>query len=346
MCAGIAAFWGAGRGAIFFTQMMVEAAGNDHMGRASFIVDVHHHALLPTLTGDIDLGTVDIPTWSIDDSVAFMDKVGIDVAVLSLSSPGIPYADPTKAREIAHRINETLASYVARYPKRFAAFATLPLPDIDGSLRELEHAHGVLQLDGVGVMSNYGPYFGSAYYDPLFEVLNRSGRPVHIHPRPPTLTAHQDFGLPPSLYEFTFELTRVAVQVAYNNVFGRFPNLKLILSHAGGTVPFLAKRLTYGPQIVASLKDKAPVDTIGELRKFYFDVAMVSGRFTLPALNALVEPDHILFGSDFPFMPVADILESKADVLEAASYSEENVQKIKSENALRLFPRLAKLFAE
>lgn len=315
------------------------------MGRNTVIVDVHHHALLPALTGDIDLGTVDIPAWSIDDSVAFMDKVGIDVAVLSLSSPGVSYANPAKARETAHRVNETLASYVARYPKRFAAFATLPLPDIEGSLRELEHAHDVLHLDGVGVMSNYGPYFGTAHYDPLFEMLNRSGLPVHIHPRPPTLTAHQDFGLPPSLYEFTFESTRVAVQVAYNNVFGRFPNLKLILSHAGGAVPFLAKRLTYGPQIVADLKDKAPVDTIQELGKFYFDVAMVSGRFTLPALNALVDTDRILYGSDFPYMPVADIVEIKTDVMDFAGYRDEDIRKIGSENALRLLPRLAKNLA-
>ena len=312
------------------------------MARPGPIVDVHHHALLPTLTGGIDLGTVDIPAWSIDDSVAFMDKVGIDVAVLSLSSPGIPYGDPARARDIARRVNETLASYVARRPDRFAAFATLPLPDIEGSLRELEHALDVLQLDGVGVMSNYGPYFGSAHYDPLFELLDRKGRPVHIHPRPPVLSAEQDFGLPPSLYEFTFESTRVAVQVAYNNVFGRFPNLKLILSHAGGTVPFLAKRLTYGPQIVAELKGKAPVDTIAELGKFYFDVAMVSGRFTLPALNALVAPDHILYGSDFPYMPVADILEAKNDVFDFVGYSGEDVRQIASENALRLLPRLAR----
>lgn len=305
------------------------------------IVDVHHHALLPALTGGIDLGTVDIPAWSIDDSVAFMDRMGIDVAVLSLSSPGVPYGDAGKARDMARRINETLATYIAKRPDRFAAFATLPLPDIDGALRELEYATDVLHLDGLGVMSNYGPYFGSAHYDPLFAELNRRVCPVHIHPRPPTLAANQDFGLPPSLYEFTFESTRVAVQVAYNNVFGRFPNLKLVLSHAGGTVPFLAKRLTYGPQIVAELKGKVPVDIIAELAKFYFDVAMVSGRFTLPALNALVAPDHILYGSDFPFMPVDDILESTSDVFDFAGYSGEDVRNIASQNALRLLPRVA-----
>jgi predicted TIM-barrel fold metal-dependent hydrolase len=255
------------------------------MAQRRLTIDLHHHALLPKLTGDINLGSVDIPHWSIEDSIAFMDKMGIDVAVLTLSSPGMPFGDQKKARQIARAVNETFASYVERYPTRIAAFATLPLPDIDGALTELDYAFGALKLDGVGMMSNYGKYVGTQYFDPIFDELNKRSAVAHIHPTPPVLTDDQDFGLPPSLYEFTFETTRVAAQVAYNNVFGRFPDLKLILSHGGGTAPFLAKRLTYGPQITASLKDTAPVDVIGELRKFYFDVAMVSGRFTMPARN-------------------------------------------------------------
>jgi len=312
------------------------------MARPRPIVDVHHHALLPGITEGIDLGTVNIPTWSIDDSLDFLDRVEIDVAVLALSSPGVPYCNPGKARNIARRINETLAGYVARRPDRFGAFATLSLPYMDLALAELEYAIDTLGLDGLGVMSNYGSYFGSPHYDPLFAELSWRGCPVHIHPRPPALAANQDFGLPPSLYEFTFESTRVAVQIVYNNVFNRFPGIKLILSHAGGTVPFLAKRLTYGPQIVTDLKGKVPRDVIGELAKFYFDVAMVSGRFTLPALNALVPTGQILYGSDFPFMPELDILESTGDVFDFRGYTNEDGRKIASENALQLFPRIVR----
>jgi 6-methylsalicylate decarboxylase len=314
------------------------------MAQRPLTIDLHHHALLPQLTGDIKLGSVDIPHWSIEDSIAFMDKMGIDVAVLTLSSPGVPFGDQKKARQIARAVNETFASYVERYPTRIAAFATLPLPDIDGALAELDYAFGVLKLDGVGMMSNYGKYIGTQYFDPILDELNKRSGVVHIHPTPPVLASDQDFGLPPSLYEFTFETTRVAAQVAYNNVFGRFPDLKLILSHAGGTVPFLAKRLTYGPQITASLKETAPVDVIGELRKFYFDVAMVSGRFTLPALNELVGTDHILYGSDFPFMPTPDITEATNDVFGFAGYGEDDTARIASKNALALLPRIARQF--
>jgi predicted TIM-barrel fold metal-dependent hydrolase len=309
------------------------------------VIDLHHHALLPQFTGDIDLGAVDIPRWSIEDSISFMDRNGIDAAALTLSSPGVPFKNREKARKAARSVNETLASYVSRYPSRIAAFATLPLPHLDDALSELEYALGTLKLDGVGVMSNYGKYFGTKHFDPILAALNERSCPVHIHPAPPALSPEQDFGLPPSLYEFTFETTRVAAQAAYSNVFGRFPNLKLILSHGGGTVPFLAKRLTYGPQITNTLRETAPPDVRGELAKFYFDVAMVSGTFTLPALNTLVDTTHIIYGSDFPFMPVSDIAESTSDVFEYRGYDQTDVSRIASENALSMLPRIAEQLA-
>lgn len=304
------------------------------------VIDVHHHALLPDLTGGLRLGTVDIPSWEIDGSIAFMDEVGIDVAVLTLTSPGIPFDDKDKARDMARRVNDTLAGFVQRHPTRVMAMATLPMPDIDGSLEELHYAIDILKLDGLGVLSNYGPYFGTAHYEPLYAELNTHALPVHIHPTPPTLTAHQDFGLPPSLIEYVFESTRVATNVVYNDLFNRYPQLKLILSHAGGTVPFLAKRLSYGTQITASLKDSAPGDIVAELGKFYYDLAMTNAEFTLPALNALVGADHILYGSDFPFMPTPSIVESRNDAFEFEAYTQGDLKQIGYGNALKLFPRL------
>jgi predicted TIM-barrel fold metal-dependent hydrolase len=289
---------------------------------------------------------VDIPRWSLEESIEFMDRNSIDVAALTLSSPGVPFESREKARRSARSINETFAEYVSRYPTRIAPFATLPLPYMDDALAELDYAIKTLKLDGVGVMSNYGKYFGAPHYDPLLAKLNELSCPVHIHPVPPILSADQDLGLPPSLYEFTFETTRVAAQVTYRSLFGRFPKLKLILSHGGGTVPFLAKRLTYGPQITSSLKETAPPDVIGELRKFYFDLAMVSGPFTLPALNTLVDTSRILYGSDFPFMPSYDITESRNEVLGFANYDEDDIERITSKNALSMLPRVAERLAK
>jgi len=311
------------------------------MPNGSLLVDVHHHALFPDLTGAVRLGSVDIPSWKIDDSIAFMDEVGIDVAALTLTSPGIPFGDKVKAKDIARRVNETMAGFVERYPTRLLAMAALPLPHLDASLEELCHAIDVLKLDGVGVLSHYGAYFGTPHYEPLYGLLHERSLPVHIHPTPPILAAEQDLGLPPSLYEYTFESTRVAAAVVYNNLFAKFPNLKLILSHAGGTVPFLAKRLSYGPQITASLAAAAPDDIVGELGKFYFDLAMTNARFNLPALNALVGTDRILYGSDFPFMPTGSITESKKDAFEYPHFSEIDLVRIGSRNAATLFPKIA-----
>jgi 6-methylsalicylate decarboxylase len=321
------------------TTLSAIARGRKRMTK--LVIDLHHHALLPQFTGDIKLGTVDIPKWSLEDSISFMDENGIDVAALTLSSPGVPFKNREKARRAARSVNEAFAEYVSCYPSRIAAFATLPLPHIDDALSELDYALATLKLDGVGVMSNYGKYFATKLFDPILAALNEWSCPVHIHPVPPALSPEQDFGLPPSLYEFTFETTRVAAQVAYNNVFGRFPRLKLILSHGGGTVPFLAKRLTYGPQITNSLRETAPPDVKGELAKFYFDLAMVSGSFTLPALNTLVDTTHILYGSDFPFMPVSDIAESTNDVFGYGGFDQTDISRIASENALSMLPRIA-----
>lgn len=313
------------------------------MTKAFPLIDVHHHALLPQLTGGLRLGTVDIPPWEIDGSICFMDEIGIDIAALTLTSPGIPYADKNAARDMARRVNDTLAGFVQRHPTRLMALAALPLPDIDGSLEELAYAIDVLGLDGLGVLSNYGPYFGTSHYEPLYEELDRRSLPVHIHPTPPTLTPHQDVGLPPSLIEYVFETTRVATNVVYNDLFNHYPDLKLILSHAGGTVPYLAKRLSYGPQITASLKETAPEDIVTELGKFYFDLAMTNAQFTLPALNALVGSERILYGSDFPFMPTSSIMDSKNDAFNFSGYSASDLAQIGSGNAVKLFPRLSKI---
>lgn len=311
------------------------------MIKHSPLIDVHHHALLPDLTGGVQLGSVDIPAWAIDDSVAFMDEMGIDIAVLTLTSPGLPITDRAETAAMARRVNETLAGFVQRHPTRIAAMAALPLPFVEEALTELAYAVQALKLDGVGVLTNYGRYFGDEHYAPLYAELDRLGLPVHIHPTPPRLWPEQDLGLPPSLYEYTFESTRVAANVVYNNLFKRFPNLRLILSHAGGTVPFLAKRLSYGAQITADLERTAPADVTAELAKFHFDLAMTSARFTLPALNALVGSDRILYGSDFPFMPMPSIVESRDDAFTFPDYAVEDLQRIGAANALRLFPRLA-----
>ena len=214
----------------------------------SFTIDVHHH-ILPdffwreTNDGAHPVGGIAPPPWDEASALAFMDDAGIDVAVTSISTPGVHVGDDTRARSLARRCNELAATMMQKRPDRFGGFAALPLPDVDGALEELAYALDVLKLDGVVLFSNSnGVYLGDKRFEAVFEELERRSAVVFVHPTAsPDLAAHQ-LGLPDSLIDFTADTTRVVAQMLYSNRFARTPSVKYIFSHAGGTVPYLAGR--------------------------------------------------------------------------------------------------------
>jgi 6-methylsalicylate decarboxylase len=170
--------------------------------------------------------------------------------------------------------------------------------------------------------------------------LSRRGVPVFVHPATPPSNRKFAFGLPVSLYEFTFETTRMVANLLYSGTLDRYPNLRVILSHAGGAVPYLANRLTYGPTINATLVDRAPRDLIGSLRRLYYDTAMSASAYALPSLTALVDASHILFGTDFPFMPEQTTIETIEGLSTFHGFDDADIGAIAERNALALFPRL------
>jgi predicted TIM-barrel fold metal-dependent hydrolase len=304
-------------------------------------IDVHHHALLPEIVGPSPFaGSADIPSWSVQRSLDTMDRTGTRTAILSLTAPGVPFHDPKRAITMASEVNQLLAGIIERDPSRFGAFATLPLPDSDSAIAELHHAIDVLGLDGVALVSHYGGhYLGDPLFEPLWAAIEERGTPVHIHPVTPP---NQDlFGLPPSLFEFTFDTTRSVVQMLFNGTLTRHPDLKIIVSHAGGTLPFLAKRLTYGAEIQSSLRDRQPPDVIGILRRLYYDTAVSGNPYSLAALTELVDTDHILFGSDFPYLS-QQVIDDNADGVfgNKALAGAEAAAAVAQGNARVLFPRL------
>lgn len=230
---------------------------------------------------------------------------------------------------------------IADHPRRFGAFAVLPLPDVEAALRELEYALDTLKLDGVGLLTHYqGTYLGDHAFEEVFAELHRRSVVAFVHPSTPPAKDQPTFGLPASLYEFPFDTTRMVANLLYSGTLERYPDLKMILSHAGGTVPYLAKRLTYGPMIGASLKARAPRDVFASLRRLYYDLAMSASPIVLPTLQALIEPTHILFGSDYPFMPEQSSAEGIAELTSYQGFSERDRKQIERENALALFSRL------
>ncbi|MGW2368822.1 amidohydrolase family protein [Streptomyces sp. NPDC001667] len=317
------------------------------MNNPSGLIDVHHHAIPPTyreaLGDSVAIPGVDYPTWTPDASLEVMDRHGIAASVLSVTAPGVSFLHGEDRVRMARTVNEFYASLIAEHPTRFGAFAILPLPDVAAAKDELAYAVDELGLDGVGMLTSYGDrYLGDPEFEPLLAEIAERGLPLHVHPAAPPAQDLATFDLPPSLYDFTFETTRTVVSLLFSGVLERLPHLKLIVSHAGGTLPFLAKRLTYGPTIGKYLTERAPADVIASLRGIYYDIAMSANEFALPALTELAAPDKILFGSDYPFMPAEHTTENVTGFHTYPGWDERQRTAIGRDNALALFPRLAR----
>jgi aminocarboxymuconate-semialdehyde decarboxylase len=271
-------------------------------------IDVHHHLVPPFWVEALsrhggDPSGWNSPAWSADTSLAFMDAQRIATAVLSLTAPSVTGWEAAGRREMARRVNEFGADLVARWPDRFGSFATLPLPDLEGALRELEYAFDILRADGVILLSNYaGHYLGDPAFGPLWAELDRRAAVVFIHPAKPQIPIIED--IPGPIVDYPFDTTRTAVQLVLSGVVARTPRVKIILSHAGGFVPYAAYRFAELAPAVRSDVPPAPV-LIESFRSFYFDTALSSGPASLLALQSFARPGHILYGSDFPYAPAS-----------------------------------------
>lgn len=310
-------------------------------------IDVHHHAIprfydeaLEVLGFATTLPGVERPHWDLEVSLEAMDAQGVRAALFSLW-PGVPAAEREPAVALARRLNEYLADLVRDDPGRVGAFGVLPLPHVDSALEELDYALDVLGLDGVGMVTNVGgTYVGDTAFDPIWEELGRRGTPTFIHPTAaPSLAQQPSFGLPASLFEFPFETVRLAAQLLYNRTLDRYRGLRIILSHGGGGVPFLAERLTYGPIIDPGLEDQLSSDPIADLKRLYFDVAMTGNPYAMPSLRAFADPERVLVGTDLPFMPAWSSEDNARQLLSGGGLDDDGVARLTRRNAEALFPR-------
>jgi len=307
-------------------------------------IDVHQHVVppfwahaLPTHGGDPS-GTV-IPQWSPDSAFDFMDSQQVATGILSLTAPSVIGWDKSERRRMARRVNEYTADLVTKRPDRFGNFATLPLPDAEGALWELEHALDALRADGVILLANYaGKYLGEAAFEPIWSELHRRHAVVFVHPgQPPLPTAA---GVPGPLVDYPFDTTRAAVQLVLNGIVDRYPGARIILAHAGGFLPYASHRFAELARVFRPAAAK-PADILATFQRFYFDTALSSGPAALPSLKAFAGSGHMVFGSDFPYAP-AGIGASFTAKLDAGNgLTAEEHRAINHGNACTLFPRLA-----
>ena len=273
--------------------------------------------------------------WSPQVAIDTMDANGIDCCMASISTPGVWFGDGSQARRLSREWNDYAAAQVAAHPKRFGLFAVIPLPDIDGALKEIEYAFDVLKADGVGMLSNYdGKYPGHPDFAPVFEELNRRGAIAYFHPTVPGYGGGVLPGVMPQTIEFAFETTRLIVNLLVTGTANRLSKIRWIFSHAGGTVPMLAGRLEHSlqrPQYTEAL----PQGVRAELVKMHYDIAGASSPSAVLPLRKLVPPSQILYGSDAPFVNAGHGLH---DLAECALPAPE-LAMIERGNAERLMPR-------
>lgn len=317
----------------------------------TFTVDTHHH-ILPDFfwreTNDprSPVGGIAPPAWSVEGAIGLMDEAGIDFAITSISTPGVHLGDNAKARSLARRCNELSATLMQRHPDRFGGFACIPLPDVDGALKELEYALDVLKLDGVVVFSNScGVYLGDARLEPVYEELNRRGSVVFVHPTASPDPAAHSLGLPDSLIDFPHDTTRAVAQMHYSNRLARTPNVKYIFSHAGGTIPFLATRFAIVDEMKVIPGHEERGSAADTLRRLYWDTALSWKNPVLQMLRSVVGTDQVLFGSDYPYLRRDLVIRCGEELRSTSELSEKEREAILSGTAMRLFPRLAS-FAE
>src|SRR4029077_197094 len=273
------------------------------------------------------------PKWSPDLSLEEMDKNGVATAIASLVQPGVWLGDVQKSRSLARDCNEYGAKMAADHRGRFGFFAAIPLPDIEGSLREIEYALDTLKADGIGLMTSFdGKYLGDPAFAPVLEELSRRKAIVYTHPTQPQCCVGLVKGVPASSIEYATDSTRTIASLLFSGAANKAKDIRFIFSHGGGTVPFLVGRF----ERLADEKKNVPNGVRPELGKFFYEIAQANHPGALAALLDLVPISQVLFGSDYPLRPISEAVQGVSKY----NFSAAQRRVVERENALKLVPRL------
>ena len=276
-------------------------------------VDVHTHIIIPEYVEMLKAHgaeleeTFPLPAWDAERHIAFMDSAGIRTAVLTMPAPQPYFDDAEESAGCIRLVNEISAKMKKEYPDRFKFCAALPLPDVNAAIREAIYALDTLGADGVKLATNSrGQYLGDEELDPLMAVLNERHAVIIIHPHRPTPYPEKIIATTPlAMYEYPAETTRTVVNMLARNVLVRYPNLKVVVPHCGSFLPLALPRIKSILPAMVKQGYMQPIDWEGNLSRLYFDLAGSPTVEVLRALLTITAPDHILYGSDYPYLPDA-----------------------------------------
>jgi predicted TIM-barrel fold metal-dependent hydrolase len=337
----------------FVTSLAALAAGTVLPGatfqaqavtRAVSMIDVHHHIFPPAFLAAAKDSFSNpasrarlVSEWTAQKALAQMEENGVAAAIVSITNPGIWFGDVQAARSLARNCNEYAAQLARDHPDRFGFFAAVPLPDTEGSLREIAYALDVLKADGIGLLTSYGDKWpGDPAYAGVFDELNRRKAVVYFHPTAPNCCRGLMPEVPDALTEFPHDTTRAITSLLYSGSFARFQDIRFIFSHAGGTIPMLAGRISQVGGSLFGIDNKVPRGVEHELKRLHYEIANSANRSTIAALMNLVPTSQIMFGSDYPFVPTGVTVAGMVSL----GLSAGDLQMIGRENAQEMFPRL------
>ncbi|KAJ5385296.1 hypothetical protein N7517_003207 [Penicillium concentricum] len=318
-------------------------------------IDTHHHCVPPFYAKAIEEQGGDpsgwpTPVWNPLASKLLMKRVGVQTAVLSVTAPGACILPDRRGRaQLARQLNEYSADLRDKDPDKFAFFVSLPnILDTEDALAEIAYGLDILRADGVTLFTRYGSsntYLGHPDVEPIWVELSRRGCVVFVHPTHAVDTKPVNPKLPQPSIDYPHETTRAAMDMIVNGTRLKYPSCKVILSHAGGTIPYLISRVTTpmkrAPDFAVSHRMGTTHDkSMESFRSFHFDLALSSSPQILDMLLKIVPHDHILYGSDFPYAPIT-AYPAFLEELESYEMSQELRDMINFKNAMKLFPRLA-----
>jgi 6-methylsalicylate decarboxylase len=301
-------------------------------------IDVHHHLVPPAYVDAVKRAKLDNPPmtgWTVEKSLDDMDKAEIATSMLSPMPPQLGFLPPVEAAKVARESNEWARQLATDHPGRFGVFAMLPMPNIDASLKEIEYAFDTLNVDGVGIMTNYGDkWLGYPEFAPVFDELNRRKSVVFTHPMSPGCCVNLVQGVSDGSVEWGADTTRSITSLIFSGASARYADIKFIFSHGGGVLTAVAERLRIQMVTTPPYKGKVTREMVDrELNRFYYDTAQVANEVTIQALAKLVPISQILFGTDYPYRTGA---EHAAGL--AARFDAQDLAAIDRGNALRILP--------
>jgi predicted TIM-barrel fold metal-dependent hydrolase len=307
-------------------------------------IDVHHHPSPPSYLSarfERDKQYGQQKDWTVARSLEDMDRGGVAIAVLSLPhSVQIWPGNVRAGRGLARDWNEFMRKMASDHPGRFGMFAALPILDIDGSLLEVEYALDTLKADGIALMTNIGDkWLGDTYYAPIFEELNRRNAVLYTHPVAPNCCRGIIEEFNDSVIEYGADTTRAMGKVLYGGAAARYPNIRFIFSHAGGTLPYTAYRfIRHYRNARPEVKAGMPEGIVVALNKFHYDTANCANIYAMSSFTKLVSISQLMFGTDFPFGNAAHDVRG---LVEDCGFSDADLEAIFGGNASRLLPRLS-----